>query len=221
MTYPVPFTRLVASGSLFTEQFAFSLNMVGTAPTTPPGIVPEGVVDLTRAFFAATMQQAAARLTMVKFNRIGTDGRYSESTTRAADLGPAPVIGTQSTKYPPQVALAVSLDTGYSRGLAARGRFYLPPPGAAVQVDGRLREDDTQVIANAAAAYLSGLNDLGLGVVSIVSDVGAGAVRQVRTVRVGRALDTIRSRRTSIPEGYGASVDVEGTFGEGAVGGGF
>jgi hypothetical protein len=38
--------------------------------------------------------------------------------------------------------------------------------------------------------------------VGIVSNIGAGAERAVTGVRVGQALDTIRSRRENVPEDY-------------------
>lgn len=102
--------------------------------------------------------------------------------------------------YPPQVAQAVTF-----RGPAAVhrvfGRMYLPCPTSPVLADGLVADAEALQTANTVRTMLAGINtDLGAGAyVGIASKYGA--VR-VQTVRVGKALDTIRSRRRDLPEAY-------------------
>jgi hypothetical protein len=126
-----------------------------------------------------------------------------DETVRYDWLSPYPQGSTAGT-HPLQVALAVSLVTGAERGRAARGRFYLPVPVSP------LEGPYNQLTEAYQASYLAGSLEL-LDIieehvagwqVGIVSNIGAGAERAVTGVRVGQALDTIRSRRENVPEDY-------------------
>lgn len=146
-----------------------------------------------------------ATLTEVKYADIAAGGLYAGDPVivEASIAGGAGAAGSQA----PQVALAVSLDTEL-RGASGRGRFYLPAPGVALaSADGLVGAAEIQSVANASAAFLGAINSpAGFGNVSIVSY--KGSVQPVTSVRVGRALDTIRSRRRSLPETYTSDVTV-------------
>lgn len=208
MPYPQTFTRLVASGQLYgTETFSFGLSIVpdfdnGPAPDTEALV--EAVADATATFFTAARISTAAYLTLLKFNNIGPDGRYaSDSETTQWEYDPA-VRGTIGASPAPQIALAVSLMTAAARGRAHAGRFYLPVPSQAPETTGLISTADAQTVGTAATAWLRALNDLMPEgrVVGVASDVGAGTFRPVTHVRVGRVLDTIRSRRRALAENY-------------------
>ena len=224
MTYPAPFLRLVVGGTLYTsEQWSFGLSFAGAAGSAPTS-VPTAVYDAVAAFVqrAAAPSSNKAPLTFIKLNRIGQDGRYTEqkSVTREVAAG---IAGASTANIAPQIAAAVTLDTGNRRGLAAKGRFYVPVPAAAIGTDGRILETDANALRDAAVTMVNSLNAAGIGRLVVASDVGTGAFRAVRSVRVGRVLDTIRSRRTSLPESYSAPVTVAGadSFPAGGLGGGF
>lgn len=206
MAYKQPFLRLVASGSLYTgEQFSWGLSLIADFPTDNAGFsaVPAGVRDAVASFHQQT-SQAAARLTTVKLNLIGTNGKYASSTDTTVYDYPTPVAGGGSGVVPAQIALAVSLVTGAKRGLASKGRFYIPVPIGTLGTDGLLPAATSASVASQAATLINAIH-AGVGGdwrVGVVSDVGAGAQREVTSLRVGRVLDTIRSRRTSLPESY-------------------
>lgn len=226
MVYPAPFLRLVASGTLFgIEQFSWSLSLVpdfADGPPEPgPDAVPQGVVDAVAALHTSARISQAARLTALKLNMIGENGRYlSQSETVWHDYGAPGLAGGGGNYFPPQVALAVSLLTDSSRGRAHAGRFYLPTPAAGIEGDGRWGAGPATEVAASVTTMLDAINGAVSGyTVGVASDIGTGTFRRCTGIRVGRTLDTIRSRRTSLPEAYviGASLS---TGGGGGAGGG-
>lgn len=142
---------------------------------------------------------AKAQLGWVKYNRVGVDGKYLGGSTILKEV--APPVGAGATTYPPQVSLVATLETGLTRGLAHRGRMFLPVPRYAVGADGRISATDANGAAAEVAALLTAMNGLaGFGTVVVASKTRAGDQRTVTGVTVGRVLDTMRSRRTSLGE---------------------
>lgn len=215
MVYPAPLLRLVLGGRLYNgaEGWTFSLHMAsGSQLLEAPTEVPAAVVSACSTYVATNgMLSNRVALDWIKFNRIGLDGRYTEQETVLHEFGVNPVNGTATTaNFAPQTALAVTLRTAVQRGLAARGRYFLPIPGYQLGSSGTLSEGDRTFYATAATTFLDALNaamaplagDGGAARVVVASEVGSGAIRPVTNVAVGGALDTIRSRRTSMPEQY-------------------
>jgi hypothetical protein len=129
VTYPHPFLRLVAAGTLpGPEAWSWSLSLSPNFPdaTDPaPATVPAAVVTAVQTFHAATgITNAATRLTTIKLNRIGVDGHYmNETNTVQHDFATPGIAGAYSgAAMPNQVALAVTLRTRNRRGLAKVGR---------------------------------------------------------------------------------------------------
>lgn len=206
MTYVHPFLRLVVSGSLYTaETFSWGLSFIEQT-TTPdaPDEVPPALLTALQTFWQGTSRISQyAQVTSVKLNLIGTDGRYANQETVEYEPTP-PYKGSSSIAVAPQLSLVVSLGTAFRRGRAHAGRFYLPLPGEGPETDGRLHPNFASTTCAAAKAMLDAFNvalgpDWHLGV---VSDLGAGSAHTVTTVRVGRVLDTLRSRRSSLAEDY-------------------
>lgn len=206
MAYPVPFLRLVVAGTLFsTEQFAFSLSLMRNFSNAPaPSTVPQGVIDAVATYFQdpATQTGANAVLTSIKLNEIGPNGRYLDpSATVLHEFDPGlPGVGTAN--LPPQCAVAVTLRTAARRGLANTGRFYLPHVTNGPSNDGRLLAGAAQGIATSTTTFLNSLRTA-LGddfIPAVASDTREGQVRAVTHVEVGRVVDTIRSRRSSLDE---------------------
>lgn len=204
MTYAAPFLRLVLSGTLHTvEGFSFGVSLISDGSgVEAPAEVPAGVVTAAQTLMTGAIISGAADLDTIKLNLIGTDGRYAGDNTVMHEFAP-PVGGTYTATNAPQVAIAVSLDTAARRGLATRGRFYLPTPVPVVKEDGRIDAASATAFATAATTFLQSVSAALPGwIPGVVSNVGAGAQRPVTNVRVGRVYDTIRSRRTSLPEDY-------------------
>lgn len=159
------------------------------------------------------IQSIAAKLEQVKLNVIGVDGRYEDATTSHTHWFTGTLPATSyAAIYPGQVSLVASLTTDADRGLASRGRIYLPSPKLAINSTyGTIEAADAISVANRVAVLINSINDwpgwdavtewAGMRV-QVVSSVGAGAMRPVTGVRVGRVLDTQRRRRKSLLEQY-------------------
>lgn len=202
--------RLVFGGRLFdTEGWSCSLHLDG--PTVNGSIDAVTFKPALTAWFTApnSLISAAAKLDYIKYNRVvpfilpngKTSMRYQDDVTnehQQMDMGTgAREIG------PPQNSVAISLKTGVARGRAHMGRFYPPHGAIPLSSDGRLSASTASSIAVLAATLIRELNavvaiESGSAVV-VFSNLGQ-IVNNVQTVSVGRVVDTMRSRRTSLPE---------------------
>jgi hypothetical protein len=160
------------------------------------------ITACTTYFSNGSMLSNKAKLQVIKLNNIGPDGRYVQPYTVEYEY-PTPVAGGSSAKPPAQNALAVSTTTGFSRGRAHQGRWYLPIPGAVLADDGRIDPTATSYILQSSRAFVTQLNAaLSPWVASVVSNVGPGEQRTITGLKVGRVMDTIRSRREKFDEDY-------------------
>lgn len=193
------------------EQWSFSL-----AHEDPAALVTEG--DFVAAAGQASLAYAArikvnmpsnVVLTEVRVARIkGQDaddvaGRVARRADGSLEQGVLAVTmpGEQGPiNAPPQLALCVTLLTGRA-GASGKGRFYLPMPAVVPSLDDRrLTEADANAWRNRAINLVQDLNgSIGFGSVVVAST--KGYLSPVTHVRVGRAVDTIRSRRGKLPEG--------------------
>jgi hypothetical protein len=161
---------------------------------------------LTKVMRPATLPPvgASATLEYVKMARIGTDGHYIDDKPVISNQAPAGSAGSGVSAHPPQIALAVTLLGPNPRGAAGKGRLYLPNPAFAVAGDGRISAAQAEAVANHIAGFINQVNTIMTGAVHIVGPATAtgraGASQPVTGIRVGRVLDTMRSRRSSMPE---------------------
>lgn len=223
MAYAGSFHRIVAIGSLYgNETFNFTLSMV---PTENPLDVEE-VTDELATTIASRIQTwwstasgpsapqivDDAVLREVKVNRIASTGRYQDNDVHTVLLG-TPTAGTVSANLPSQLTTAVTLRTARARGRGSRGRFYLPPVSGLGTLDtsGRLTVARAQEIAISAKALVESINlaywarDGGLRtmmMVGVASDIGTGIFEPATSLEVGRVVDTMRSRRSSLFEDH-------------------
>lgn len=221
MPYPGTFHRLVAIGSLYTDEtFNFSMSIVneGLGAMVPvTETFANTVASVVESWFNDPLGAtgvgitSSARLTSVKLNRIDASGHYADPESIEIVV-PGGTAGGSAAFPPPQTAVAVTLATVMPRGRGSKGRFYLPPLGTNGTVgatDGRMTTTTAGQIATGAAALVNGINaayftEFGTGDflcrVGVASDAGAGVFRYATEVRVGRVIDTIRSRRSSLSE---------------------
>lgn len=207
---------LTFGGSLWTgEQWSCGLRSTpnfGDGNEFGQGALEEIVPVLSNWWSTSNTSFGTATLGWAKFNRIGTDGRYVSDETNLHEYTPAVSPGATSGSWPAQISLVATLETGVTRGLACRGRIFLPVPRVTLGPDGRIAVGSATAIATSTAALITSLNALPLyGVTSIYSDVREGRVRSITGVSVGRVLDTVRSRRTSLGEDRPPAVPVGGS----------
>lgn len=208
MAYSSPFLRVVMSGETYPgEGFSCGLTIGQNfdGPVTQPS-------DLTpyqlacAAWFARPGSKIStkAKLTLLKVNLVGVDGKYASNDSTAFHEYLTPVTGGNSAgataRVAPQLTLAVTLTTARKRGLAARGRLYPPMPIIGIEDDGLITVADAQLVGDSMATLINDLNSIGTGDVSVMSEVGTGAVGRVTGVEVGRVIDTQRRRRRSLTE---------------------
>lgn len=206
MPYAKNFLRLAVVGTLYDKDvFTFGLNFSSNVDgATPPPEVPQAVIDAVTAYWQGStpIVSTHAKVTTLKLNEIGTNGKYTGDATVLHDFV-TPLPGTGGATPAPQTSLAISLTTPRLRGRAHAGRYYLPLPAPEAQSDGVISLSQAGEQANAAQDFLGALNEAVVGYdLAIQSNLGTGTYQFVTGVRVGRVLDTIRSRRSAFSEDY-------------------
>lgn len=127
---------------------------------------------------------------------------------------PTPVAGTSTFNVPPQDSIVLTLTTNVARGLAYKGRIFLPAGFADVQgTDGRLTPAAVSSLVARFKTMFDGLQQyLALvpeGAVAVVaSDVRQGATHNITGIQIGNLVDTQRRRRNRLDETYtGAQIE--------------
>ncbi len=195
------------------EQAQCTLNLVNPATGSVgfPGTDAERVSQANDMFadWAALMANPAVpfhnstRLVGVKVASIGLDGSYTRDPWYSTST---PVAGNSAAtaRLPLQIAHVASLTTA-RRGPTGKGRIYLPLHGWSLGAGYQLGAALVKSTADAVATLVSNINnepgiDANNMQVSVVSTKGYST--PVTGVRMGRILDTQRSRRRSLVEDY-------------------
>jgi hypothetical protein len=195
--------RLVWGGRLF-DQESWSCSLSVGSPAglnlAASDFKTALIAWMTRA---GTQNSNAARLDFIKFNQINpVTGRYVLQVTNEIMQNDMAVGANQAG--PGQLSVAVSTRTTLSRGRSHAGRFYPPTWATAPAVDtGLITVAVAGGMATSAWGLVADVNTvLGAdGEVVVFSKVGQ-IVQPVVGVRVGRVVDTVRSRRRSLNEDY-------------------
>lgn len=161
-----------------------------------------------------------ANVEWFKLNAVGADGKQLPTATNGwfAPTDFTAFSGSQPGG-PFQNALVVSFETTGVRGLASRGRVFVPAGFSSAQFDantGLLAPTYVAGIATKWAEFLTSLND-NPGIdfanlrAAVLSDRGDSASNwhEINGVKVGRVYDTQRRRRNALLEGYSPLVTVE------------
>jgi hypothetical protein len=218
MAYPAPFHRIVIGGTLYGDIFNTTVSMIPGISGSLPAAT-QALADDLRTFISAWWVKgllntpgngigitSSVKLTSIKVNRIATTGHYQDPVAIESVLT-TPLAGANSGTYAPQLAIVGSLIGASPRALAGKGRQYWPPNVAmqSLGTDGHISQSNAQWFALGLSAFYAGLNDVYLArsinsVVGIASDTRSGAFQALKTIKVGRTIDTMRSRRNKVPE---------------------
>ncbi len=164
-----------------------------------------------------TLISPAVKLSFVKANRIDVDGTYMDALTNEELYADIAGAGGGGGVLPNQATIAVSLTTGFSRGPAHRGRFYLPMPSINIDANtGLIGSGNAQSIRQSTKTFLEAIADVpgidapnSLTPVVMSRKAGAATYRVVTGVEVGQVIDTQRRRRRSLKETYqGVALDL-------------
>jgi hypothetical protein len=206
----VPHIKLTFGGTLgiadVQEAWSCGLSIGGEGTDAVLTNPQENLQPITDALVAWMTRSAsgispAAALGFVKLAQVNSEGKYvTPAVVWLNDTVQASGAGSGS-QHPFQIAQVISLNTVVDNP-TGRGRFYSPLPRAAVEYDGMIAEAAASATAGSAATLLSDLNSAIAGAARIVVASSTGVNRTVTSVRVGRVLDTVRSRRTSLDENY-------------------
>lgn len=222
MTYPGGIYRVVFGGSLYSDIWSTGFNVISKNETggfNPPALTGAQVNTLSAIVSswysggggANGQFNADAVLKFFKINELDADGHYVSSVTNEV-IYPTPVAGQGAGGMPAQLSVVATLRTAVERGLAAKGRMYMPcATGFNILTAG----DGRATVANAlrvADSIRQLIHDFNIGLaalpshgaspmcVGVASKTRSGGQHVVTDVTVGRAVDTMRSRRNKIVE---------------------
>lgn len=213
MPYAAPHRVVTVFGDAWTaqEEWSYSLRLADDPSDDPsPAQMTSLLAAATTFHQTASLFSAGTRLLGVKVAPQDVNGLYpagQEAVEVFAATPPAGAGGYDGCF--PQITACVSLQTPVRRGLGSKGRFYPPATTLPVVSDGRMSGLSQSRMIDAAVLLLDAINNVGIGLVSVVSKGsqvggadGPGVTRTVTGIRVGRVLDTQRRRRESITEEY-------------------
>lgn len=147
-----------------------------------------------------------ATLEWVRYNRIGIDGRYVD-TTGSLIWDVTATGGNTIATYAQQIACVTTYRTSARRGQAHVGRNYWPTAIPYDATSGGISASDRTAMAGAVSALLYTLGQAMFTagfplVASVASSLGSGTTRIIERVEVGSRFDIQRRRDNSAPEVY-------------------
>ena len=198
----------------------FYVGAVGEDVSNPTQQFADAIRTAWTTFFQATPVQMGTNWTTkeIKVAQVGTDGKTSLDNVIYAPYG-TPIAGTYgSNVYPPQISVAATLEHVGARGLAAKGRMYLPGIARSVGNNGQMDSTSCLAIANALKTFLDAVNAAAPNGERVIlasqgrrtkgadgkyTPVPGTAVNAlVDRVKVGSVFDTQRRRRNNLVELY-------------------
>lgn len=198
MPYPLQHQLLTFHWTTGTDEVGqVGIRVARNAPLTQAEL--DNIHTTWGVFWANPTSQIADRFVFqeVKAATIQPDGKYPPGQDPLYSNG-SPVPGGKAggTLYPLQVTCVATLTTDASRGLASRGRIYLPAIERSMNSNILIPADSCTARAQNLALALSGINTnmTAGGSVSVISNVGVGNVRPVLGVRIGERADIQRRR---------------------------
>lgn len=210
--------RVTLSGQMFNGaeewQTGFFLGQPDADALVPTQAAADAVRDAWKTFFihADSAISNAYSFTQVKLARLAVDGLYDGSDIVTSSPATSVTGSRSGAPLPAQVALVATLIAGSGKGLAGKGRMYLPGVSETINSSGHLDQGYCVKWATNLAAFFDSINsDFNMpGQVVNVSrghkkllGVGARTV-PVNGVRVGNVYDTQRRRRNALAETYSA-----------------
>lgn len=215
MAYPHRVARVTLSGTMFGGQEIWSTGFfMGFEGQDAPAITDTGVSDISNAwqtFFSNASSEISNKYqyTMCKVQMLGVDGKALPDTAKYYSPVSAVNGGSASQALPPQIALVATLANSLPRGLATKGRMFLPGVNALVDSTGHIGTGTTTAIATNLQTFFGAImNDADTPGRAVLASLGnslqlrPGEIRNVTQIRVGNVYDTQRRRRNALMEAY-------------------
>lgn len=215
MSYPHKVAKVTLSGTMFGGQEIWSTGFfMGFEGQDAPAITETGVSDISAAwetFFKANTSEISNKYsyTMCKVQMLATDGKAVADSAVYYSPQTAVVGASASQALPPQIALVATLANSLPRGLATKGRMFLPGVNATIGADGHINSTTVGNIATNLQTFFGAImNDADTPGRAVLASTGnalqlrPGQIRNVTQVRVGNVYDTQRRRRNALMEAY-------------------
>jgi hypothetical protein len=206
MAYDAQHMLVTFRGKQFTSSEDWSFGLRVTPSDAPSQTDADLIADLAKTWITTASSGYAALTTLaaVKVAHIGTNGLYVPGSI-AYESFPTSATGSYGSAvvHPPQIALAMTLQSSEPRGPVHQTHVFLPGPHFPLETASSARITTGQagnVLAN-FRTLVNGINSNFAGNVSVMSKK-FGLASTVFTLRCGRVFDTMRSRRASIGEDY-------------------
>lgn len=215
MSLPHRVARVTLSGTMFGGAEEWSTGFyLGHEDRDADAITQQGATDISVAwetFFASAGANISStyKYEMCKVAMIEQDGHTIPDS--AVYHSPSTPIsgGSPSNPFPPQIALVATLSNSAPRGLATKGRMFLPGVNAQLGTDGHLTTISTGPIADAVKTFFDSVyNDADLPGNPVLASLGrgplkqGGTIRNITQIRIGNVYDTQRRRRNGLVEAY-------------------
>jgi hypothetical protein len=223
--YAYRVTRVTISGTTFNgaEEWStgFFMGNVAADADLPNQQLADDIRAAWATFFttASTGVGASWESTLVKVSSFGTDGK-SDANDTVFSTFPAVTKGAGVNLWPPQISLVATLTGAQARGLAMKGRMYLPGIQITPQATGKIASASVLSIANNLKTFLTAVN-ASTATTNVVINAshgqlfkdatgkyvpkvgGRGPVNAAVTgIKIGDVYDTQRRRRNGLTETY-------------------
>lgn len=227
--YPYRVNKVTISGTCFggSEEWStgFYLGDVAANAADPGSGTAAAIAPLWTTFFQHALSRIAVtyKTNQIKVSQLETDGDVDLNMINIYDYSPA-IAGVQSgAVFPAQITIAATLTSDLQRGLASKGRMYLPGVQAVVSdTTGQISTSDTANLVTRLKTFFDAVNASSSidGYVILASKghkiyeappgtgwhYGLGKNARVTGLRVGTVFDTQRRRRNGLAETYSTGV---------------
>ena len=215
MALPHRVARVTLSGTCFGGAEIWSTGFyLGRENADASPITPTAVSDVANAWNTFFQDPESCisgyyEFTMCKIAMIEEDGKTIPDS--AQYYSPPALVkgGAGNSSQAPQVSLVATLANSLPRGLATKGRMFLPGVAREVNATGHLDTLWTTGIADNLQTFFNTVyNDADLPRNPVLASVGRGplltdgTIRNVTQIRVGNVYDTQRRRRNGLTEAY-------------------
>ena len=190
----------------------FWLGEEGQDATDPSQAGADALKTLWQTFFTDALSRISNNyaFTQCKVAHINTNGTTDSSKVVYSYPSGSVVGGVSTETLPPQCSVVVTLLSDRPRGLASKGRMYLPGIASQPTATGKMSSTTTGNIATRIETFFNGVRaHADVPDDPILAAKGTGLFPEltaqndyIETLRVGDVIDTQRRRRNGLAEVY-------------------
>jgi len=225
MSYAHKVARVTISGTSFQGaeiwSTGFFLGQEGADAADVTPVAASAIGGYWQTFFTHAQSEISwsYQTTQVKVARIATNGETEEDQVEYWNPGSTMQGGKSANGWPAQISLAATLQSSNVRGLASKGRMFLPGVQTNTTAGGKADPTQLGLVGDHLATFLGALNsDFGVPGKVINASFGhiltkdpvtgrptswtVGENKLVEWIKMGDVYDTQRRRRNQLVEVY-------------------